>query len=323
MEFPYSAIVERLRDGVVIVDEQARITRVNSRFCEALGYRSDELIGHSVVEFFDEADRRDFPRRWARRHWGDAADYEVVYRRRDGQRLVARVSPQAITGADGKFEGSLGIVTDITDHRNLQEEHRKSLVQAVEALAASLEKRDVYTAGHQSRVAELSVLIGRDLGLSPERLEGLYLGALVHDIGKINVPSEILTKPARLTPAEFALVKAHSQVGYDIVKTVSLAWPVATMVLQHHERLDGTGYPNGLKGDAIILESRIIAVADVAESMANPRPYRAAIALDAALEELTTRRGTAYDPDAVDACVKIIREKRLPLFQLSPAELSD
>lgn len=190
--------------------------------------------------------------------------------------------------------------------------HRAALLGTIEAISRTLEKRDPYTAGHQDRVADLAARIGLEMRLGPQRVEGLRLGAQIHDIGKIYVPSEILARPGTLTAAEFALVKTHPQVGYDIVKDVNFPWPVARMVLEHHERLDGTGYPHGLKGDGILTEARIIAVADVLEAMTSHRPYRPGLPLESALGELESRRGTHFDPCALDACLRIVR--RAPAF---------
>ncbi|TAJ55667.1 MAG: PAS domain S-box protein [Nevskiaceae bacterium] len=203
------------------------------------------------------------------------------------------------------------------EHARLAEADLKSsqrlkaaLSDAIGAIAMTVEKRDPYTAGHQQRVAELSVAIGRELGLDPDRLDGLRLGATIHDIGKIYVPAEILNRPGRLTTAEFELIKTHPQVGYDIVKDVSFPWPLAQMILQHHERLDGSGYPRGLKGEDIIIEARVLAVADVVEAMSSHRPYRPAQPPDSALREISEQRGRLYDPAVVDVCLRLFAERK-------------
>lgn len=203
-----------------------------------------------------------------------------------------------ISGALGRHRAARAL-------QDQQRQLKQALLATIRSLAATLEKRDPYTAGHQNRVADLAEAIGRDLGLAPDRLEGLRLGALVHDIGKVQVPSEILTFPGRLSEEQFALMKTHCQAGYDILKDVDLPWPVAEMVHQHHERLDGSGYPQGLVGEAIILEARIIAVADVVESMTTHRPYRAALGLEVALAEIGKGRGVGFDAAVVDACVAL------------------
>ncbi|MGA8259928.1 MAG: PAS domain S-box protein [Arenicellales bacterium] len=186
---------------------------------------------------------------------------------------------------------------------------REIMESAIEALAATVEQRDPYTGGHQRRVADLAVAIGREMGLAEEQLEGLHVASVIHDIGKIYVPAEILARPGRLSDAEFEIVKSHPQVGYDIIKGVDFPWPVAQIIYQHHERLDGSGYPLGVKGDEIIVEARILAVADIVEAMSSHRPYRTGLGLDAALEQVQKEAGSKLDSTAVRACVRLFREK--------------
>ncbi len=183
------------------------------------------------------------------------------------------------------------------------------LIKTIESIGSALEKRDPYTAGHQHQVAKLARAIAREMNLPRQIVEGIYMGGLIHDIGKIYVPAEILSRPGRLSEAEFNLIKAHPQVGYDIVKGIEFPWPVTQMILQHHERLDGSGYPQGLKDGDIALEAKILAVADVVEAMASHRPYRPGLGLDKALDEIRKNRGTLYDPTAVDACLRLFNEK--------------
>ena len=184
-----------------------------------------------------------------------------------------------------------------------------SLEDTMRAIAAIVEMRDPYTAGHQVRVADLAAAIAKQIGLSEEQAHVIHLAGTVHDLGKINVPAEILSKPGKLTDLEFGLIKVHPQAGYDILKGIDFPWPIAQMVLQHHERLDGSGYPQGLKGDAILLEARILAVADVVEAISAHRPYRPGLGIDVAMEEITKNREIFYDPQAVDACVALFREQ--------------
>ena len=180
-----------------------------------------------------------------------------------------------------------------------------STVQVATTLS---EMRDPYTAGHERRVAEIAVAIGAELGFDAQRQEGLRVGGYLHDAGKITIPSEILSKPGKLSAAEFALIKGHPQASYDILKNVEFPWPVAQMALQHHERIDGSGYPQGLKGDEILFEARIMSVADVVEAMASHRPYRPGLGIDKALAEIERGRGTAYDPLVADTCLRLFRE---------------
>jgi putative nucleotidyltransferase with HDIG domain len=174
----------------------------------------------------------------------------------------------------------------------------------------AIEKRDSYTAGHQTRVSELAVLIANKLGWDKNRIEGLKLGALVHDIGKIAVPIEILSKPGQLLPIEFSLIQIHAQVGFDILKDIEFPWPIAQMIHQHHERIDGSGYPLGLKGDEMIEEAKILAIADVVEAVASHRPYRPALGIDAAIKEIKNGQGTLYDSYIVDICIEVLGENR-------------
>ena len=185
---------------------------------------------------------------------------------------------------------------------------RKSLEDSIQAIAATVEVRDPYTSGHQKRVAELAVALAREMGLSEERIHGLHLAGVVHDLGKISVPAEILSKPGKLTPIEFMLIKNHAQAGYEILKDIDFPWPIATVVRQHHERCEGSGYPQGLKGKDILLESRIMAVADVVEAMASHRPYRPTLGIEVALREIERGRGLQYDSEVVEACLKLFRE---------------
>ena len=190
---------------------------------------------------------------------------------------------------------------------------QKAVAGTIYAMARIVESRDPYTAGHQQGVARLAVAIGREMGLEQEQVNGLMMAALIHDLGKINVPAEILAKPTKLTPLEFSLIQTHSQSGYEILKEIEFPWPVAQMVLEHHERFDGSGYPQGLRGEAILLEARILAVADVVEAMASHRPYRPALGIEAALEEVRAKRGTAFDERVADACLTLFLEKGLKL----------
>jgi PAS domain S-box-containing protein/putative nucleotidyltransferase with HDIG domain len=194
---------------------------------------------------------------------------------------------------------------------------REALDQTVMALSAAGETRDPYTAGHQRGVAKLAVEIAQEMGVPEEQTSGLRIAGLIHDIGKIQIPAEILSKPTRLTDPEWSMIKAHPQAGYDILKTVEFPWPVGQIVLQHHERLDGSGYPDGLSGEDILLEARILAVADVVEAMASHRPYRPAHALEETMEEIRSNRGTLYDPEVVDACLKLFTEKGFKLGETS------
>lgn len=197
----------------------------------------------------------------------------------------------------------------VNERQHYIERLRASLEEALQAIATTVEMRDPYTAGHQRRVAHLAVAIAQKLGLAEEQVHGIHLAGIVHDLGKIRVPAEILSKPGRLDEIEFSFIKTHSRVGFDILKAIQFPWPIAQAVLQHHERLDGSGYPQGLKGDAIIIEARILAVADVVEAMSSHRPYRAGLGIEPALAEINSKRGIEFDPQVVDACLVLFHEQ--------------
>jgi len=190
---------------------------------------------------------------------------------------------------------------------------RESLLQTIEAISMTIEKRDPYTAGHQRRVALLASAMAGELGLDADTIEGIRLGALIHDIGKINVPAEILNRPGPLDPIEFALINPHPRVGHEIISGVDLPWPVAQMVLQHHERLDGSGYPDGLTSNMICPEAKILMVADVVEAMGSHRPYRPALEPETVLDEIRAGRGVRYDEAAVAACIGLIERGEFQL----------
>jgi putative nucleotidyltransferase with HDIG domain len=186
---------------------------------------------------------------------------------------------------------------------------KKVLGETVEAIAYMSEMRDPYTAGHQRRVAKLASAVAREMGMPDEQIEGIRVSGFLHDVGKIVVPAEILSKPGRINEAELSLIRTHSSAGYEILKLLEFPWPVAKAVLQHHERRDGSGYPGGLTADALTVEAEILAVADVVESMASRRPYREALGIDKALEEISEKKSTLYNPQVVDACLRLFRGK--------------
>jgi putative nucleotidyltransferase with HDIG domain len=200
----------------------------------------------------------------------------------------------------------------ITQHhlKDALSQLRLTLGTIIQAMGTTLERRDPYTAGHQRRVADLARAIATEMGLPADSIEAIRSAATVHDIGKIAVPAEILSKPGKLTDTEFELIKCHAKIGYDILKGIDFPWPIARFVLQHHERTDGSGYPAGLSGDDILLEARILGVADVVEAMAAHRPYRPAIGLEGALAEITKNKGRFYDASVVEACLRLFAEKR-------------
>jgi HD-GYP domain-containing protein (c-di-GMP phosphodiesterase class II) len=244
-----------------------------------------------------------------------------------------RKSTKMITrdGAKMFFEGTARVVSrdrsgnptvvvkiykDITKRMQAQEELRNSMQQlrknlagTIQAMARTVESRDAYTAGHQKRTTDIASAIAFEMGLPKETIDGIRMAGVIHDLGKISIPAEILSKPGKINDSEFSLIKQHPQSGFEILKGIDFKWPVADIVLQHHERLNGSGYPYGLQGDDILLEARVIGVADVIEAMASHRPYRPALGIDDAFEEITTNSGVIYDPEVVNAAVDLFTEK--------------
>lgn len=231
------------------------------------------------------------------------------------EEVLARVSTHiALSRTQKKLQASHDDLETKVEKRTAElatkeRQLKRALEQTIDAVATTLEKRDPYTAGHQRNVALLSVAIGKEMGLDEEQINAIRLGASIHDIGKIHVPAEILNTPRRLSEIEFELIKTHPQQGYEILKDVDFPWPIQDVILQHHERLDGSGYPYGLKGNEICLESRIVAVADVVEAICNHRPYRSALGIDDALKVIKQGRKLLFDEDAVDACLSLFQEK--------------
>ncbi len=217
---------------------------------------------------------------------------------------------------EGEPSFLLGISEDITERKkneeiikNTLESLRSALNSIIHVLVSAVEARDPYTSGHQIRTTNLAIAIATEMGLPQEKIEAIRMAGPIHDIGKLSIPSEILSKPIKLSEVEFSLVKEHAKAGFEILKDVESPWPLAEIVYQHHERLDGSGYPRKLKGDEILLEARIMAVADVVEAMASHRPYRPSRGIDLALKEISENKGILYDADSVDACLKLFREK--------------
>lgn len=315
----FRSLVESTSDWIWEINERAVYTYCSPQVYDLLGYSAGEVIGKTPFELMapqDAArvkDRFDaiVAQRKPFRLW------ENVNRHKDGREVFLETSGTPIVDAQGVFSGYRGIDRDITGRKLAEQERRASaekleqtLFQTIEAIAATVEARDLYTAGHQRRVAVLATAIAREMGLAEDKIHGLYLAATIHDLGKIRTPAEILSKPGTLNSVEYALVKLHPQTGYDIIKDVQFPWSIAQMVLQHHERLDGSGYPQGLNGGQILLEAKILCVADVVEAMSSHRPYRPGLGVDAALTEIIKQRGVFYDPAVVDSCIKLFRENK-------------
>jgi len=311
----YRSLFEHSLDAIYITSHDGSRIEANDAWLRLFGYRRDELARLSARDMYaDPAERADFLRRIGTD--GFVSD-EVRMRRKDGTIFVCQRSVVARTEGTGAPVTFEGIMRDITSLRKAEKLLEDSYAHTARVLRGTLEviqemteARDPYTAGHQKRVAELAVAIARQMRLPEDSCVSLVrTAALIHDIGKIMVPAEILSKPGMLTQAEFSLIRAHPQVGYDILKRAELPNPVPEVVLQHHERLDGSGYPQRLAGDDILPEAQILAVADVVEAMSSHRPYRPALGIAAALSEVSGGSGTKYYPDVVNACLGVFRQE--------------
>jgi PAS domain S-box-containing protein len=318
-EEKYRTILESIGDGYYEADIDGNFTFFNNALCRIWGYPPEELMGMNNRAYTDEETAQKLYQAHNKVYRtgepGRLFDYEII--QKNGDRKVIQSSFTLLKDQDGKAIGFRGIVRDITDLKQMDKERqhsleqlRKSLEATIHAMAVTVEARDPYTAGHQRRVADLAYAIALELHLENNRLSGLRMASTIHDLGKISIPSEILTKPTKLSNIEFEIVKTHAQAGYDILKDIDFPWPIARIVHEHHERMDGSGYPNHLKGEDTLLESKILTVADVVEAMASHRPYRASLGIEPALNEIIKNRGILYDPDIVDVCLRLFREKR-------------
>ena len=300
--------------GFKLVDRDLRVLRINERLAEVSGRSVAEHLGRTVEEVV--------PALWPQ--------LEEVYRRALGGEPVldVEVTPPGVAGArstqhllasyypvriDGEIVGVGNVVVDISERKEAEAALARNLEAMVRTIAATVECRDPYTAGHQRRVAEIAAAIGHEMGLDSSTVEGVRTAASIHDIGKISVPAEILSRPGRLSGPELELIREHAATGYRIVAGIDFPWPVAEMVRQHHERLDGSGYPRGLRADEILPGSRIIAVADTVEAMTAHRPYRAGHGVGAALDHIRAEAGRTLDGDAVAACVRLFESDSLSL----------
>lgn len=311
----FRSLVEQNIAAIFMLDG-GRIFFANPRACEILGYAPGELDGLQVLQIVAEEDRADIAAMMRKVLAGEVESVErnITGLRKDGG--TVDIGARAVRALVGGRPMILGVAQDIGERRKAQEEIERytrrlehAMMATVEAVSAMVELRDPYTAGHERRVGELAAALGEELGLPEKTVTGLRMTGYVHDIGKISVPAELLSKPGRLTAVEFEIIKTHPRSGYDILKGVEFPWPLPEVILQHHERLDGSGYPQGLKGEAILPEARIMAVADVVEAMSSHRPYRPGLGIERALAEIEQNRGRHYDADVVDACLRLFREK--------------
>jgi PAS domain S-box-containing protein/putative nucleotidyltransferase with HDIG domain len=318
-ELKYRVLVEHSLQGMVMAQGlPPRLVFANAALADILGYTVEELLAlppEETVILVHPEDREFFFTRYRDRLDGKPTipGYEFRGIRKDGTTCWLELHANRVN-----FNGKpavQAVFVDITERKKAEEQLRESYEQVrqslwgtVNALAAAVEKRDPYTAGHQKKVADLAAAVAARMGLSPDRINGIRMAGLIHDIGKIYVPAEILSKPTELNSIEKMMIQTHPEAGYDVLSAVDFPWPVAETVLQHHERMNGSGYPRGLRGGEISLDARIVAVADVVEAMASHRPYRPAHSLERALDEIRQNRGVLYDPDAANAILMVLIE---------------
>ncbi|MBA7534072.1 Sensor histidine kinase RcsC [subsurface metagenome] len=305
-------------DAYYISDLKGKFIDGNKVAERLMGYKREELIGSSFLKLklLSLADIPKAAKLLVKNLRGQpTGPDEFILNRKDNSKVTVEISTYPVKIKERTLV--LGIARDITERKQAEQKllqsHNKllkTMEDTIYTIGKITETRDPYTAGHQKTVSQIAVFIAQEMKLPKDKIEGVRIASLVHDIGKNSVPAEILNKPIKLSDIEFNLIKDHSQTGHDILKSIEFPWPVARIVLQHHERLNGSGYPQGLKGEDILLEARIIGVADVIDAMSSHRPYRPALGIDVALEEISKNKGIFYDPEVVDACIKLFKEKR-------------
>ena len=304
--------------AVIEWDTEFRVVQWNPAAEKIFGYPQEEAKGRHSSFIVPEVYRKHVDRVWSglmSRRGGDRSTNENVTK--DGRTIFCEWYNTPLIDGHGRVVGVASLAQEVTERKLAEEALRKGLDKlrttlkaSIDSLASAIEMRDPYTAGHQERVTRLARAIGEEMGLDGERLEAIEIAGAIHDIGKLYVPAEILSKPTKLTEIEYALIKMHAQAGFTILSKIDFPWPIADIVHQHHEYLNGSGYPQGLHGKDILLESKILCVADVVEAMSSHRPYRPALGIQAALDEISQKRGLLYDREVVDACSRLFREKK-------------
>ncbi len=318
-EAKYRNIFENAVEGVYQSTIEGGFITANAALAKMAGYDSPEELIESINDigtqlYVHPEDRKRFLE--IRNAKGFVEGFEVEFYKKDGSKFWVVVNARAVTDEQGKIIYMEGLIEDITIRKHAEEQlHqtlnrlKKAVGTTIQVLGTASEARDPYTSGHQKRVADLARAIATEMGLPQDTIEGIRMTGSIHDIGKLSIPAEILVKPTKLTNIEFSLIKEHAKSGYEMLKDVDSPWPLAEIVYQHHERMNGTGYPRNLKGDDILIEARIMAVADVVEAMASHRPYRPSLGIEVALEEIEKNKGILYDDTVADTCLKLFREK--------------
>ena len=320
-----STILKSIGDGVIATNKIGAITFMNPLAENLTGWELNQALDRTLSDVFKVMNQK--PGKMQRISVKKILDGkesalsdEAILVSKKGKKTPIDPRLEPIKDDSGNITGVVLAFTDVTARKMAEEELKRSFKQqkiamegTVRAIAYTVEIRDPYTAGHQRRVTKLACAIGEEMKLSRDQIEGLRMSGELHDIGKIHVPAEILSKPGQISEAEYTIIKTHSQVGHDILKTIEFPWPVAKIVLQHHERINGSGYPQGLKAKDILLEAKILAVADVIEAMATHRPYRPALSIEESLEEISKNKGKLYDSEVAESCLKVFKEKKFKL----------
>jgi PAS domain S-box-containing protein/putative nucleotidyltransferase with HDIG domain len=320
----YRLLADNMYDTIWLMDMQLKTTYVSPSSEKLRGFTVQEMLDmgleqHATPESL-QTGLAAFAEEMAKLKENPAHTFsrtiELEFYKKDGSTFWTENTFSLIRDEEGKPAGILGVGRDISERRKSDDRlHRsydklqKAMSGAVQTISMISEVRDPYTSGHQQQVAKLAAAIAAEMGLPEKQVNAIRMAGALHDIGKINIPAEILSKPGKLSKIEFDLIRTHPGVGREILKTIDFPWPICKIVLQHHERIDGSGYPDGLAEDDICLEAKILAVADVVDAMTFHRPYRAARGIKEALAEITQNRGILYDPDAVDACLRLYKEK--------------
>jgi PAS domain S-box-containing protein len=312
----YHSIFDNAQEGIFRTTPEGKVILANAAMAKMMGYSTAEelvtSISNVVVQVYVNPEERAQIRKIIEEK-GAVRNYDTKFYRKDGSIIWVSITIYAVRDEKGQILYYQGMTEDVSERKESIERIRRALKATVQAIVVTVEARDPYTAGHQRRVSDLARAIATEMNLPTDKIDGIRTAAVIHDLGKISVPVEILTKPTKLTDLEFGIIKTHAQSGYDILKDLEFPWPIARMILEHHERVNGSGYPNRLLAEETLIESRILAVADVVESMASHRPYRPSLGIDAALKEIEKNKGTLFDANVVDACLRIFRENRYQL----------